>query len=211
VKMKTRSAVATGLVLGLGFVGSLAQAAPGYAAGEPSLPPVVSTEQAVGVTQNGATLTATVNTEGSETVYEFDLGTDTSYGTRLFGDAGFEPGAQTFMFALQGLAPGATYHYRILATNAAGTVYGADQTFTTSTYPSASLAPPATPALVPAPVLETATARAEVTAAEVAKAKPAARSVRRAKGARTDGKRAGSERRADASGRVHRANRKGRR
>ncbi|WP_432832714.1 hypothetical protein [Dactylosporangium sp. CA-092794] len=33
---------------------------------------------------------------------------------------------------LSGLAASTTYHYRIEATNSAGTTYGADNTFTTS-------------------------------------------------------------------------------
>ncbi len=115
--------------------------------------PVVSTGQASGVAQNAAMLTGTIDTQGSETVYEFDIGVDTGYGTRIFGDAGVEPGARTFTAALQGLMPGATYHYRILATNMFGTTYGADQTFTTASYPSATLAEPESPPLLPAPLL----------------------------------------------------------
>jgi hypothetical protein len=116
-------------------------------------PPVVNTGQASGVAQGSATLTGTVATQGFETLYEFDLGVDTSYGTRIFGDAGVELGTQTFMFALQGLAPGATYHYRIAATNIFGTSYGTDQTFTTASYPTATFAAPVTPPLVPAVLL----------------------------------------------------------
>ena len=33
---------------------------------------------------------------------------------------------------LSGLAPGTTYHFRVVATNGIGTTNGADQTFTTS-------------------------------------------------------------------------------
>ena len=119
----------------------------------PLKPSVVSTGQASGVAQNSATLTATIDTQGFETTYEFDLGTDTSYGTRIFGDAGVEPGAQTFTVSPQGLAPGTTYHYRIVATNTFGTSYGADQTFTTSTFPTALvLAPVTTPLIATQPV-----------------------------------------------------------
>ncbi len=119
----------------------------------PLQPPVVATGQAQTVTQNSVTLTATVETRGFQTEYEFDLGTDTGYGTRIFGSAGAEPGVQAFTAPLQGLAPGTTYHYRIAATNAFGTTYGADQTFTTATYPTAALTPPAPPPLIGAIVL----------------------------------------------------------
>ena len=33
---------------------------------------------------------------------------------------------------LAGLAPGATYHFRLVATNGIGTTFGPDQTFTTT-------------------------------------------------------------------------------
>ncbi len=119
----------------------------------PPQPPVVSTGQAGGVAQSSATLTGTVDARGFETGYEFDFGVDTSYGTRIFGDAGVEPGAQTFAAALQGLMPGTTYHYRVLATNVFGTVYGADQVFTTASYPSSVLAGSASPPLLSTPLL----------------------------------------------------------
>jgi sugar lactone lactonase YvrE len=119
----------------------------------PPAPPVVVTGQAVGVAQNSATLTGTIETGGVETVYEFDMGVDTSYGTRIFGDAGVEPGTNTYTFPLQGLKPNTTYHFRIVATNAFGTIYGVDQTFTTASYPSSVLASPETPSLLPTPLL----------------------------------------------------------
>ncbi len=119
----------------------------------PPQPPVVSTGLASGVAQNTAVLTGSVDTEGFETGYEFDLGVDTSYGTRIFGDAGSVPGGNTFTVPLQGLTPGTTYHYRILATNAFGTVYGVDQTFTTTSYPSSTLANTGAPPLLPTPLL----------------------------------------------------------
>jgi hypothetical protein len=119
----------------------------------PLEPPVLSTGQAVGVAQNTATLTGTIDARGHQTDYEFDFGTDTSYGTRIFGDAGAEPGVNTFSVTLQGLMPGTTYHYRVAATNTFGTSYGADVTFTTSTYPSALLSEPVAPVLLPAIVL----------------------------------------------------------
>ncbi|HEY3864851.1 MAG TPA: hypothetical protein VGL54_02040 [Solirubrobacteraceae bacterium] len=114
----------------------------------PAQLPVMSTGQALGVAQGSATLTGTVDTQGFETTYEFDLGTDTSYGSRIFGDAGSEPGSQTFAVALQGLASGTTYHYRIAATNIFGTSYGADQTFTTASAPASVLVAPPTAPLI---------------------------------------------------------------
>jgi hypothetical protein len=129
----------------------------------PLQPPVVSTGQAQGVAQNTATLTGTIDTQGQTTVYEFDLGTDTSYGTRVYGYAGYEPGTLTYSTSLQNLIPGVTYHYRIVATNTFGTVYGTDQTFTTSTYPSATLAAPPSPPLIATSQLATFPAEAKTT------------------------------------------------
>ena len=119
----------------------------------PVQPPVVSTGQATGVAQNTATLTGTIDTQGFATVYEFDIGVDTSYGTRIFGDAGTEQGQLACTASLQGLASSTTYHYRIVATNTFGTVYGVDETFTTSAYPTAVLSEPVAPPLVPTSLL----------------------------------------------------------
>jgi hypothetical protein len=119
----------------------------------PSQPPLVDTGQADGVAQSSATLTATVDTQGFQTAYEFDVGTDTSYGTRIFADAGSEAGTQTVTFHLQDLAPATTYHYRIAATNIFGTVDGTDETFTTDAYPSSVLLAPVVAPLVPTPLL----------------------------------------------------------
>jgi phosphodiesterase/alkaline phosphatase D-like protein len=165
----------------------------------PPQPPVVSTGQKPGeVAQNTATLTGTIDTQGFETVYEFDLGTDTSYGTRIFGDAGVEPGAHTFTVSLQGLTPGATYHYRIAATNIFGPTYGADQTLTTATYPSAVLTAPVPPPLVPALLLAPAPSTSSAGAASV---KPAAlTAARRHGGPRKSGGRRPRHRR---NGRSH--------
>jgi hypothetical protein len=110
--------------------------------------PAVSTGQASGVGPSTVTLSGTLDTQGFETTYEFDLGTDTGYGTQIFGDAGSRPGPQTFTVILQGLAAGTTYHYRIAASNVFGTSYGADQTFTTPAVAGATVTVPVAPPLV---------------------------------------------------------------
>jgi hypothetical protein len=67
-------------------------------------------------------------------------------------------GAETITLALQNLAPGTTYHYRIAATNADGTAYGADQSFTTPSYPSPITLPlTAPPIMTPSIALPTET------------------------------------------------------
>ncbi len=180
----------------------------------PPQPPVVSTGQASGVAQNTATLTGTVDAQGFETTYEFDIGVDTSYGTRIFGNAGVEPGSQTFTAPLQGLAPGTTYHYRILATNGFGTSYGVDQTFTTATYPSAALAASGSPPLLSTPLLAPAgKAPAGAAAANAARARlVAAHSARRNRAGKTRGRAIGHKRtgrRAGRTGHAHGADRRG--
>ena len=76
-------------------------------------------------------LKGTVNPCGSVTSYYYDFGPTSSYGTSTpqrslpAGTAmvdAFEPGV--------GVTPGATYHFRLVATNAAGTAYGLDEVFT---------------------------------------------------------------------------------
>jgi NHL repeat-containing protein len=170
---------------------------------QPALPPAVGTGPAVSVTQNAATLTATIETQGFETTYELDLGTDTGYGTRIFGDAGPEPGVQTYEVALQGLQPGTTYHYRIAATNTFGTSYGTDQAFTTSSYPASTLTTPVVLPLVPAPLLATAST---TNAAHTASVQAAARTARHDK----TGRRRGVHRRKGGHGMAGGNNRRGR-
>jgi hypothetical protein len=102
----------------------------------------VKTKEAVEVTQNSATLDATVNPNGEEVgECKFEYGTTVSYGSSV--SCSSSPGSGTspveVSAALTGLASGTTYHFRISATNAGGTSNGADETFTTL---SASNNPP---------------------------------------------------------------------
>jgi phosphodiesterase/alkaline phosphatase D-like protein len=114
--------------------------------------PVVSTGAASEVSQNAASLSGTVDPQGAPTSYEWDLGTDTTYGTRISGEAGSSNEPQALALHLLGLAAGTLYHYRLVATNTYGTVYGPDQTFLTPGYPTALLVSPVGAPLVPSPV-----------------------------------------------------------
>lgn len=125
-------------LLGLLVAGSPAQAA---ASGSYALHqgkhhrPVVTTDAASLVTSSSATLNGSVNPGGASTTYQFDYGTTTSYGTAVpvpAGSAGAGSAAVSESAVLTGLTASTTYHYRIEATNSAGTSYGSDQTFTTS-------------------------------------------------------------------------------
>jgi DNA-binding beta-propeller fold protein YncE len=103
--------------------------------------PDVVTEPADDIAPNHATFKATLNANNSPTTYYFEYGTTTSYGQRAPAtDA--DGGSANFVTAaiqrVNTLSPGTTYHYRIVATNQAGTVRGQDQAFTTTTAPPAS-------------------------------------------------------------------------
>ena len=114
-------------------------------------PPVATTGSASEVGQNTATITGTVNPQGSTTTYEFQVGADTSYGVEVFGAAGKGTSPEPLSLTLDYLQPATTYHYRLLANNHGGTSYGADQTFTTGTYPTSTLTAPATTPLLAIP------------------------------------------------------------
>jgi len=67
----------------------------------------------------------------------------------VYGSAGGEAEPESVGLALAALLPGTTYHYRLLAVNAGGTSYGADETFTTLSYGAgAPLSAPPAPALL---------------------------------------------------------------
>ncbi|HEX2434707.1 MAG TPA: fibronectin type III domain-containing protein [Gaiellaceae bacterium] len=85
-----------------------------------------------------ATATGTVNPNGQATNWYFEYGTSTSYGKKTATkSAGSGTGNVQVSGALTGLAPATTYHYRLVAVNAAGTRRGADGIFTTSAAPVA--------------------------------------------------------------------------
>lgn len=95
--------------------------------------PAVSTSPATGITASGATLNGTVNPEGQATTYKFDYGTSLPYGSSTSSaSAGSGTSAVSESAAIGSLAASTTYHFRIEATNATGTTFGTDQTFTTS-------------------------------------------------------------------------------
>jgi hypothetical protein len=97
-------------------------------------PPSATTDAATGMGPTAATLNGHVNPQGVATTYHFDYGTTTSYGTSVpvpEGSAGSDRNDHAVSYSLTGLASSTTYHYRVVATNSAGTTNGADSTFTT--------------------------------------------------------------------------------
>jgi hypothetical protein len=114
----------------------------------PSVPPAVSTGGAEAVGQTAATLTGAVGPEGLQTTYSFQYGTGSGYGSSwplIAVSAGSGSAAQSVAVAVPNLAPGVTYHYRLVASNEDGTTYGADQALTTQGYPTSAVQ--ATPVL----------------------------------------------------------------
>ncbi|HTS72229.1 MAG TPA: PASTA domain-containing protein [Gaiellaceae bacterium] len=87
---------------------------------------------ATNLTPFAARLSGEVNPDGSATTYAFQWGTTTAYGqTTPSVSAGSGTVNVPAQADLAGLAPNTTYHFRLTATNASGTSFGADQTFTT--------------------------------------------------------------------------------
>ncbi len=103
--------------------------------------PVVATEPATEAAATEATLNASVNPRGGATTYQFEYGKTTSYGSKVPATAGSAGSGTTPVAASEkatGLSEGTLYHYRVVATNEAGTVYGADKTVTTPFLPEAT-------------------------------------------------------------------------
>jgi hypothetical protein len=105
----------------------------------PVVPPTGSTGGTQGVTQTTAVLTGTLDPEGLATSYRFEYGTSAGYGSSwpsITIPAGDGSAGQGVAIEVPGLEPATTYHYRLVATNEDGTMYGSDRSFTTPGYPS---------------------------------------------------------------------------
>ena len=110
----------------------------------PALPaPAVGAPAVSGITDTAATVGDTVNPNGSPAFYVARWGTTTAYGQQTGAyAAGSGTSAQSVSVALQGLAPGTTYHVQVVATNPGGTAASADATFTTTGTGPATAPPP---------------------------------------------------------------------
>src|SRR5581483_7451249 len=131
----------------LGFGGDVtvaATAATDALAAAAQAPPQATSTPASDVGSTSATLNGVVNPEGSSTDARFEYGTTTAYGSQTSVEALGSGTTQLAVTApLGGLQAGTTYHFRIVATNAADTANGADRTFTTAAA-AAAPAPDAT-------------------------------------------------------------------
>ncbi len=103
-------------------------------------PAVVTTGEATEITPSTATLTATVNPNGSEVSgCVFEYGPTASYGQSkpCVPSPGSGERPVAVAATLTELSPDATIHYRVVATNAHGETSGADESFTTPVSPGA--------------------------------------------------------------------------
>ena len=102
-------------------------------------PPTIATGQAQNAISSTATLTGTIDPNGLSTTWHFDYGPTIAYGSRTPSrNAGSGQQSITISEALANLTPATTYHYRLVASNSAGTVTGSDATF--ATIPAVTLA-----------------------------------------------------------------------
>ncbi|HNB82178.1 MAG TPA: T9SS type A sorting domain-containing protein [Chitinophagaceae bacterium] len=96
-------------------------------------PPSVIMSTVTSITQTTASISGSVNANGASTSVSIDYGLTTSYGSNMVTTPGTVIGtsASAVGATLSLLTPGTLYHYRIKATNSAGTTNGPDGTFTT--------------------------------------------------------------------------------
>jgi DNA-binding beta-propeller fold protein YncE len=102
----------------------------------PLVSPGVTTGAAGSVTESQAELNGMIDTIGALTTYHFEYGLTTSYGSRIpvssEAAAGDSRTPRAVSRIISGLQSGTTYHYRLVAQNAAGETFGSDRTFTTA-------------------------------------------------------------------------------
>jgi hypothetical protein len=99
------------------------------------LGPEVETAGASVLSSSAATVEGAIDpNKNSVSSCVFQYGTTDSYGSEVpcSQSVGAPPQTTAVSAALSGLQPSTTYHYRLLGTNADGTSYGLDATFTTA-------------------------------------------------------------------------------
>ena len=102
----------------------------------------LTTGPVTGIKPTEATMTGSLTPNGTDTHYDFEWGTTSSYGERTQSiDAGSGKATVAAEAELNGLAPNTTYHYRFAGSNSYGTTYGADQQFRTSGPPRITVKP----------------------------------------------------------------------
>lgn len=114
--------------------------------------PTATTGGASDLTQTSAKLHGSLKPNNEATTWHFDYGTTNAYGasTTEQGPIAAGSGTTAVVTDVGGLSPGTTYHYRLVATNASGSIGGKDRTFTTR--PGVSLNASRNPVLFGSPV-----------------------------------------------------------
>src|SRR6266403_1001884 len=109
-------------------------------------PPAVTTNPATFVASFSAKVNASLNPHGLATTFHFQYGTTTSYGLTTAPQTQSGNTVRTVSAGISSLTAHTTYHFRIVASNSAGTRMGADRTFTTltATGPPVAITNPAT-------------------------------------------------------------------
>jgi len=108
--------------------------------------PTATTDPASDITLTTARLNGTVNPNAASTVVEFEYGTTTSYGntiTAVQSPIGGTDPVQLYA-DISGLNANQTYHFRVNATNSAGTSHGTDIIFNTDALAPIATTEPAT-------------------------------------------------------------------
>ena len=102
--------------------------------------PTIAATSSSGLTPTTAAFGAQINPGFGATVYRFQYGTTSSYGstTPISEPIGSDGTYHPVLANISGLSPATTYHYRAVAINFAGTTHGPDQTFTTPAQPEVS-------------------------------------------------------------------------
>jgi hypothetical protein len=100
-------------------------------------PPVVGNQRSRDVGPDAATLTGTIDANGGSTTFFVEYGTSTRYGNRSEPQSAGDGTSPVPVSArISGLQPRRRYHWRIVATNPAGTTRGRNRTFTTARLPT---------------------------------------------------------------------------
>jgi hypothetical protein len=129
--MRYRSAVFSAVPIATCALALIAAGGAG-AAGRPS----VSTGSAKSVSYSSATLTGTLNPNGSDTSYYFQYGVTRAYGAQTaIAGAGAGTHNVSVSVMITGLQPLTVYHYRLVAVNAAGATIGGDRSLLTTKVP----------------------------------------------------------------------------
>jgi hypothetical protein len=104
----------------------------------PPIIPSVVTDAATNITGTGAQLNGFVSPNGNTTEVYFEWGLSMAYGN-MAGNHSVGTSETAFDTTLTGLSNSTTYHFRAVASNITGTVFGADMSFETS---GSALVPP---------------------------------------------------------------------